>query len=150
MRAEIEHARRAAVCLGDRQAFFGVEVKGELAVAERVAERLEPGIRPSTSPPGDVDMIPEMKTATLKRQMSQPELILATLRASADPWFESSAALHDEVLRIHGVDIKNNSLHPLLSGLKNEGLILRDGQRITLAERVQGRNVVGVGPRFVQ
>lgn len=69
------------------------------------------------------------------RPQTQTDLIIATLKASADVWVESSSVLHDDILRIHGVDIKSNSLLPLLTGLKNEGIIVRDGPKIALAER---------------
>jgi hypothetical protein len=143
-------ARRAEIAAQQRAL---EEEDDELAVAERVAERLEPSLRskaaagdrdaPNTEPTAAAAVIAgkgglsvRATVQTLRRSMSQPELIVATLRASADPWFESSAALHDEILRIHGVDIKGNSLLPSLTGMKKDGLIIRNGPRLALAERV--------------
>jgi hypothetical protein len=55
---------------------------------------------------------------------------------------ESSADLRDEIRKTHNVLIASNSFLPLLSNLKNEGVIRRDANnRIALAERVDNARV---------
>lgn len=129
---DLVRARRAEI---DRQRAALDTEDQELAVAERVAERLEPFVR-AGAPNAETGSTVTNAVLAAGAPKTQPELVISTLKASAGPWFESSNALHDEIQRIHGVDIKSGSLLPVLTNLKNEGIILREGPRIALAERV--------------
>jgi hypothetical protein len=114
----------------------------ELEIAQRVLTRLAVGT--TSAPPalpvvGGDTVNPPAGRATEATPVTQKDLIVATLRARAEPWAESSRDLQAEIERTHGVHIKDNSLLPLLTMLKGEGVIRRDAQnRIALAERVGG------------
>lgn len=95
----------------------------DLQVTERTLVRLAASM-PQSSEPGAA------------APTSQKDMVVSTLRTSAEPWFESSTALHDAVRKIHGVDIKKGSFLPYLSDLKAKGVIARDDTgRIALASR---------------
>jgi hypothetical protein len=80
----------------------------------------------------------ETAIATVSRTLSQKALITSTLKAAAEPWIESSNALHEQIKKIHGKDIPKGSFQPLLWQLDKEGLIVRKDSKIALAERVKG------------
>jgi hypothetical protein len=115
----------------------------ELAVAERVVSRLEAHTAMQNE---NVDLSVPMvahssvsATAMLiPAPARQADFVIATLRASENVWFESSAALEREIAKTHGVIIKPTSLQPLLSNLKKRGAIVREGPRIALAQRAAG------------
>ena len=67
---------------------------------------------------------------------TQRELVVATLRDSENLWFDSVAALRDEIERVHGRDIKITSLQPLVSMMTGESVIKRNGSKVGLAARV--------------
>ena len=75
----------------------------------------------------------------LANTASQKSLIVATLKTSDNVWFETGDELHKAVKRVHGIDINKNSFLPYLSGLKADGIIVREGQRIALADRLKPR-----------
>jgi len=106
----------------------------ELATAERVAERLEPTLL--TQPAGKIHALTGQSNVHPAGKIKQSDLVIMTMRSAAQPWFESSSALGDEIKRIHGVEIKQNSLFPLISVLRAKGTIVREGQKIALAERI--------------
>lgn len=119
----------------------------ELQIAQRVAERLEPRIQRtvgamngSAAMNGTGEMTADGQVIPASIPSSQPvtqaEMIVATLRTAADPWFSSSAALREEIFRIHGVRIKDNSFYPVVNGLKGKGTIVRKGAQIALTDRV--------------
>jgi len=100
----------------------------EMEVAERALTRLAAGTG-TASGSGSAN-----GAAT---PVTQRDLVISTLKHRADPWVTSSADLADEIEFTHGTLIKPTSLLPLLTTLKNEGIIRRDAQnRIVLAERV--------------
>ncbi len=68
-------------------------------------------------------------------------MLIATLRSHPSIWLESPTVLHEEIVRVHGTDIPKTSFQPLLSNLKKDGLVARDGLRIALAERAQSKEV---------
>ena len=49
--------------------------------------------------------------------VTHKDLVLATLRARAEPWVSSSRQLQAEIAEAHGIHIEDNSFLPLLSGL---------------------------------
>ncbi len=101
----------------------------ELAVTERTLVRLA-GIRPS-GPNGAA----KPHGPKLPQPTSQKGLIVATLKTAVRAWFETGEALRKAVQDVHGVDIGKSSFQPYLSELKKTGVIVRDGQRVALAER---------------
>lgn len=97
--------------------------KEELRVTERVLTRLE--AKPTKSN-GD------------GAALTHVDVIVSTLKSAHEPWFGTSDALHRAINRIHGRDIPPGSFRPLLSKLKADLVIARDGPKIALAERVKG------------
>jgi len=112
---------------------------GELETAERVAQRLEPilAVKTETDTTGAKSKGSE-RPANGTAPKRQTDYIKAVLKSSENPWCASFQVLHDEIKRIYDVDIPNNSLHPLLSKLKSEGVIVRNGLALALKERVEG------------
>jgi hypothetical protein len=121
----------------------------ELEIAERALTRLAvsttsapvggtvtlSGITISTAP---TPVIWPPTESTPPEPTTQRELVLSTLRHRKEVWVPSSADLQNEIAALHKITIKPNSLLPLLTTLKNEGVIRRDAQnRIALAERVE-------------
>lgn len=101
---------------------------GELAAAERGLARLIGGRARPAARPARVLGRRGRKPATGDK--SQRELILAVL-GNAD-WLD----LNDIVLAIareHGVSVAKRTISPLLSALKREGLIVRQGRKVALA-----------------
>ena len=122
-------ARRAAI---SREIEELQEEDDDLEVTERVLARLQAAKAKANGNGAHVG--PPAPLAT--RTMSQPEYVLGTLRAAENPWIESAVALQNMVRKVHGVDIPTNSFHPIISNLTKRGVVLRDGPRIALAERI--------------
>jgi hypothetical protein len=124
----------------------------DLEVAERVVARIEAsgGTHTASISVASVNgkstvavaAIPQAarSNGTVGRLPGHAGLVIQVLRASTDPWIESASALHDEIQRLHGVDIKKTSLQPLLWRLDTQDkLIVRESGRIALAERASRR-----------
>lgn len=126
-------ARRAAIAT-QRQALDAEEQ--ELAVAERVVARL--GATAMPRPNGNGRSQGERPPAESPAPARQADLVIATLKASASPWVETSADLQTQIKEIHGVEIPKNSLLPLLSRLTADKIVARDGPKLALKERVHG------------
>jgi len=109
----------------------------ELAIAEKVAEKLDPSLVSSVTRVADPDLVVPNKLLATAAPKRHSDLVLSTLKASANTWFESSEELREEVRRIYGIEIIRGSFLPLLTSLKNEGLIVRDGRKVALAEKTQ-------------
>jgi len=106
----------------------------ELEVAERALTRLAASkgdLSHSQPEPARLPGLPGRPPATHK------ELVTAVLRVSPEPWLSSPAELRAEIERTHGVNIKPTSFQPLISDLKKKGVVVRDRQRIALAERIR-------------
>lgn len=104
----------------------------EIRVAERVLLRLEATTKFAAT------WDKAINKGNSQSKLSQSELIIATLRSSAEPWFESTNHLRNAIKLIHGVEIKKSSLQPLVSIMTKEGIIRRDKHKIAFAERVKG------------
>ncbi|MCH8113559.1 MAG: hypothetical protein IH905_16660 [Proteobacteria bacterium] len=113
------------------------EEEHDLNIAERVLVRLEAmnktGFRP-VLPRG----ISDGASTSTKRPPSQTKIIVATLKSSAQPWFESTNNLREAIRVIHGVQMRKSSFNPLMSQLVKEGIVVRDDLKVALAERVKG------------
>ena len=123
------------------------EEEKELEIAERVLTRLSgattSAVTPAVVMSGSSQLDEPSAEAIRTGAGDQPtpvthkDLVLATLRARAEPWIPSSRELQAEIAEAHGVHIEDNSFLPLLSGLLAEGIIQRSEKGIALAERVQ-------------
>lgn len=108
----------------------------ELAIAEKVLAEME-GVKASPSPqqPFEFDAPPQPSVHPSRR-----ELVMEAL--GGEKVWMTSAEINKEVFRRHRFLIKTSSLYPMLTVLKNEGVIVRDGDRMALKSRVGGGSEV--------
>lgn len=100
----------------------------DLAVAERVLLQLTP----DGSPP------PKQRLTRRGRQeggKSQRALVLEALAQSKSEWLDV-AGIISYVAKNHAIAIPRKTLSPLLTYLKNDGLVVRDGRRVALKSRI--------------
>lgn len=67
-------------------------------------------------------------------------LVVRVLEDQPQPWM-SAEQIRLEIKRTQGHMIGKTTLFPLLTAMKNEGLIVRNGGVVALARRVEGENV---------
>jgi hypothetical protein len=104
----------------------------ELEIAERALTRLA-----ATTQVSNGHFVLASGDPVQQQPVTQRDLVIATLRTHPEVWIESSGHLRAEIERNHKVQIRRTSLLPLLTTLKDEGVIRRDAHnRIALAERV--------------
>ena len=113
------------------------EEEHDLATAERVLVRLEAMSKFEFRPVLPRGISDGASTST-KRPPSQTKIIVATLKSSAQPWFESTNVLLEAIKVIHGIKMKKSSFQPLMWQLVKNGVVARDGFKVALAERVKG------------
>ena len=119
----------------------------ELESAERALTRLSvattSAVTPAVVMSGSSQLDEAPAGAVRARAGDQPTpvthkyLVIATLRARAEPWVRSSCHFQTEIAEAHGIHIKDTSFLPLLSRLMEEGIIKRSEKGIALAERAQ-------------
>src|SRR5579872_4330088 len=120
--------------------------EGELEITERVLTRLAAMPSGAAAASANGAERAAQPAAAKDQPVTQKDLIVATLRTRAEPWVESSRDLQNEIEEAHGVHIKDNSLLPLLTILRQDGTIKRDAQnRIALAERLSLAQRLTVG-----
>lgn len=78
---------------------------------------------------------PPRKTKTTK------EIIIQVLIENNDPWMIASD-IQEAASRIKGSEIPMSTLSPTLTTLKDEGSIVRDGQKVAYAPRITGEDLV--------
>jgi hypothetical protein len=100
---------------------------GELAIAEGVLQRLggEGSAQSTRLPPAETRMA---------MPRSQREYVLDALRWAEPTWLASAEIVHVVKAR-WGVKIPERSLRPLLTVMKRNGDIVRDGRLLALPER---------------
>ncbi|MBL8544348.1 MAG: hypothetical protein JNJ63_11135 [Hyphomonadaceae bacterium] len=122
---------------------------GELAAAEAVLSRLAGAERSVSSgssrrrapPPSQApSQTPAQARRTRPLPRSQREFVLEALRTCTPPWRRTNDVL-DDIFARWGVRIAAKSVRPLISGLKREGVIERQGRLIALAERARAPRV---------
>jgi hypothetical protein len=118
----------------------------ELEIAERVLTRLAVGTNSPVAPAvlmSGSSQLDEPSAEARTGAGDQPtpvtheDLVIATLRARAEPWVPSSGQLQAEIGEAHGIHIEDNRFVPLLSRLMQEGIIKRSEKGIALAKRAQ-------------
>lgn len=112
----------------------------ELAVAEKVLAEF--GDVTVSTPPQSVQ---QTQQRTLDIILSSPpasrrERVLQAL--SGEKVWMTSAEINRAIAKRHGMLIKGTSLYPMLTVLKNEGVIVRDGDKMALKSRVEGGSEV--------
>lgn len=112
----------------------------ELAVTERTLVRLE----------GDgqtiLDLVPvspdPMANKFTGEKPSIKQLIIRTLKAAPNAWMDDSGAVWASIVREYGVAINKNSFYPQMHSLvTDDKVVVRDGRRIALAERLSRREL---------
>ncbi len=94
---------------------FGEQGEGSDMAAEPLQERLplQPVIRAKTT----------------------REALLLALKVMQEPW-QTAKGLRERAIQFKGTNIPMATVSPTLSNLKNEGLIIREGQKVALASRI--------------
>lgn len=99
----------------------------ELAIAERVLAEME-GVKAS-SPQQTFEIVLSAPSG------SRRERVLEAL--GGDKIWMTSAEINNAIAKRHGVLIKGTSLYPMLTNLKKEGVIIRQGDRMALKGRLE-------------
>lgn len=66
--------------------------------------------------------------------MSRRELVMEAM--TDGPMWQTSKDINFAIARKHGFHIKGSSFFPMLTALKNEGVIIRDGDKMALKSRL--------------
>lgn len=104
----------------------------ELAIAEKVLAELEGAV--ASPAPSTMELLLSAPTA------SRRERVVEAL--SGERVWMTSREINNAIAKRHGMLIKSTSLLPMLTNLKNEGVVVRDGDKIALKERVEGGSAV--------
>lgn len=124
--------RRAQIA-ADKQA---LEVEdAELAAAERVVLRLEAGTTHQLS--GNATVSTAASGTLTVRRRNNKESVVQALTESSSPWLESSE-INDAIAKLTGEPLKISSLYPLLTNLKKDGVLIRQGNKLALTTRIRG------------
>lgn len=99
----------------------------ELAITEAVLMRFNGGVQAATKP----------LARRGPRPRTQREFVLEALASSETPWLRSSEIAR-LVKRRWGVIVPEPSLRPLLSVMKQQKIIVRNGRLVALRERAFG------------
>lgn len=79
-------------------------------------------------------------------RLSQRALVLEVLGSSEEVWLKSGA-IAQAASRLSGAPVPELSLRPLLSALKRESIIVRDGHKVALRARVGAKAHARVSAR---
>jgi hypothetical protein len=125
-----------------------LDVQAQLAdldVAERIVRRFgesKGDQRPDTTAMNDLLATVAPEVATPKPSANRPErglttkaLIQSVLRQSQNPWM-SAIEIQVRASFIKGQDVPMATISPTLSNMKNDGLIVRSGFHVALADRL--------------
>jgi len=116
----------------------------ELAIAESALKRLL--VRGPVGPPAQRTLRTiAQKTATRGKRgrapkfgdKSQRELVVDALQRAKTPWLDT-ATIIQTVHATDGIELPKKTLSPLLSVMKREGVILRQGRSVALKQRIAG------------
>jgi hypothetical protein len=105
------------------QAAFALELD-ELRVAQRVLARLG----------AQSDMQPA--SPKTPRAATTKALFVDILRDNPEPWMTANQ-VRERASFLKGSDIPMGTVSPTLTDLKNDGLVVRDGLKVALAERIK-------------
>ena len=104
----------------------------DLLVTERVLRKLS----------GLPDVEPSVRRVQLMDGLirGNKALVVAALEDEPQPWMTADQ-IKSAIERTRGHIIGKSTLFPLLTAMKNEGLIVRNGRVVALAKRVEDRPV---------
>ncbi len=126
----------------------------DLEVAERIVRRFGEAIdgsRPDQTEMDDLIGGHDVMPSALKsvqgsgRNLTTKALMIAVLRQSPSLWVKSDE-LRERVIAIKGQDVPMGTIGPTLSNLKNEGVIVRDGFKVALTERLNENGEAEASP----
>ena len=99
----------------------------DLAVAERILSEIEGDAAHQTLP------LNAMLSVMPASGVSRRDRVVESL--SGEKIWMTSAEINEAIAKRHGAPIKTTSFYPMLTTLKNDGVIVRDGERIALKSR---------------
>ena len=128
----------------------------DLEIAERIVLRFGQAAndqRPSDDEIADllgnvaVEQKPTMPRLNINGVLTTRALIVSVLRQSPDVWMTANE-ISERASSIKGRDVPLATVSPALSLMKNDGLIVRDGLKVALAERLNENGLQsGLPPR---
>ena len=133
-RAEI--AKRLLAIAGEATALKAEDV--DLGVTERTLQRLEAKPEEEMTPVSNDPLANKFSG----ERPSIKQLIIRTLKQSADAWMPDAMAVWAAIKRDYNVEINKNSFYPQIHSLVNDDeLVVRDGSKLALAERLSRREL---------
>lgn len=126
----------------------------DLEVAERIVLRFGQAAsdqRPSDDDIADllgdvaVEQKPTIARLNINGVLTTRSLIISVLRQSPDSWMTANE-ISERASSIKGRDVPLATVSPALSLMKNDGLIVRDGLKVTLAERLKENGLQSGSP----
>ena len=87
----------------------------------------------------------EVVAALVERSITSKAVFLAVLRQAADPWMTANE-IQERASAIKGHDVPMATVSPTLSNMKKLGLIVRDGMKVALAERLNENEAPAASP----
>lgn len=88
---------------------------------------------------------PIVEATRAERNLTSKSVFLSVLRQSADRWMTANE-IQERASAIKGHDVPMATVSPTLSNMKNAGLIVRDGLKVALAERLNENGVLSGKP----
>lgn len=126
----------------------------DLDMAERIVLRFGREVESPQISDGDHnarhgDYTPQLPVAPAvtsgDRASTTKALMQSVLRGSPSPWMTSDE-LREQVSALKGTEVPMGTVGPTLSNLKNEGVIVRDGFKVALAERLYENGAASAAP----
>ena len=111
----------------------------ELAIAKRVLERLSASRLPASQQSSSRPPATQVRNDTAQPVKGLKGLFIEVLKNSEPPWL-TAIEVKTEASKAKGTDVPMSSVSPKLWDLKNDGIIVRDGLKVALAERVRRTN----------
>ena len=131
--------RKRKVKLNNERSEFESRLAGiagelaELDEAEEVVKRFgEQG--DDSDIPAEIEQ-EQLPLPSVSRAKTTKDALLLALRFSSEPW-QTANELRVRAIQLKGAVIPMATVSPTLSNLKNNGLIVRDGQKVALASRI--------------
>lgn len=127
----------------------------DLEVAERIVRRFGQATEDERPDGGAMDDLLRrakvegatltVKSALVERALTSRAVFLSVLRQSVDPWMTANE-IQQLASAIKGYDVPMATVSPTLSNMKNAGLIVRDGLKVALAERLNENGEAEASP----